>query len=108
MTRLYATTIASAKARDKDYKLGDGAGLYILIRPNGSKLWRFNYSWFGKQRTLTLGQWPEVSLADARTKRDEARKLIAAGSDPSHEKKLAFARAKFEEDDSFMLISAEI
>lgn len=107
MTRLYATTIASAKARDNDYKLGDGAGLYILIRPNGSKLWRFNYSWFGKQRTLTLGQWPEVSLADARAKRDEARKLIASGSDPSHEKKLALARAKFEEDDSFKAVAKE-
>jgi hypothetical protein len=59
---------------DKDYKLSDGAGLYLLVRPNGSKLWRFNYVHHGKHRMLAFGAWPEVGLADAHGKRGEARR----------------------------------
>lgn len=65
MGTLYATTIANAKPRDRDYKLSDGRGLYLLVRPNGSKLWRFNYRYLAKYRTLAFGAWPEVGLADA-------------------------------------------
>jgi len=107
MHTLFATTVASAKAKERPYKLFDGSGLHLYVKPNGSKLWRLTYSWVGKQKTLSLGQWPDLSLADAREKRDEARKLIVAGRDPSHEKKLAFARAKFEEDDSFKAVAKE-
>ena len=85
----FATTLANAKAADKDYKLSDGAGLYLLVRPNGSKLWRFNYVHHGKRRMLAFGVWPDVGLADARSRRDEARRLVAAGLDPSHEEKVA-------------------
>ena len=70
MATLFATTVAGAKPTKKDYKLSDGAGLYLLVRPNGSKLWRFNYVHHGKHRTLALGAWPDVGLADARGKRD--------------------------------------
>lgn len=107
MTKLYVTTISSAKARDKDYKLGDGAGLYVLVRPNGSKLWRLNYSWLGKQRTLALGQWPDLSLADARNKRDEARRLLALGVDPSHQQKVDAAKARVEDDNTFRSVALE-
>lgn len=107
MHTLFATTVASAKAKERPYKLFDGGGLHLYVKPNGSKLWRLTYSWIGKQKTLSLGQWPDLSLADARERRDEARKLIVAGRDPSHEKKLAFARAKFEEDDSFKAVAKE-
>lgn len=55
MATLFATAVASAKSRDKDYKLSDGGGLYLLVRPNGSKLWRLNYTYLGKQRTLAFG-----------------------------------------------------
>jgi len=55
MATLFATTVASAKPAAKDYKLSDGAGLYLLVRPNGSKLWRFNYVHHGKHRTLAFG-----------------------------------------------------
>jgi len=107
MGTLFATTVANAKPTDKDYKLTDGAGLYLLVRPNGSKLWRFNYVHHGKHRTLAFGVWPEVGLADARGKRDEARRLIAAGLDPSHEQKVARAKARVEENDTFKTVAKE-
>jgi hypothetical protein len=52
-------------------QLTDGAGLYLLVKPNGRKLWRLNYAYLGKQRTLSFGAWPDVGLADARERRDE-------------------------------------
>lgn len=107
MATLFATTVAGAKPTEKDYKLSDGAGLYLLVRANGSKLWRFNYVHHGKHRTLAFGAWPEVSLADARGKRDEARRLIAAGTDPSHERKVSQAKARLEENDTFKAVALE-
>ncbi|NIJ09559.1 hypothetical protein FHS31_003192 [Sphingomonas vulcanisoli] len=97
MGTLFATTVANAKPGGKDYKLSDGAGLYLLVRPNGSKLWRFNYKHHGKNRTLAFGACPDVGLADARGKGDAARRLITAGLDPSHEQKVAAAKARVEE-----------
>lgn len=105
MATLFATTVASAKPASKGYKLSDGAGLYLLVRPNGSKLWRFNYVHHGKHRTLAFGAWPEVGLADARGKRDEARRLVAAGLDPSYEEKVARAKARVEENDTFKTVA---
>lgn len=107
MGKLVATTVTSAKPREREYKLTGGAGLYILVKPNGRKLWRLNYAYRGKQRTLSFGAWPDVGLADARNRRDEARKLIAAGLDPSHEAKLAKAGAMLSEENSFKLIAEE-
>ncbi|HEY0595963.1 Arm DNA-binding domain-containing protein, partial [Sphingopyxis sp.] len=107
MNRLFATTVANAKSRDRDYKLTDGDGLFLLVRPNGSKLWRMNYKYLGRYRTLSFGAWPEVSLADARGKREDARRQIAAGLDPSHERKLEQARAVISEDNNFRLVAEE-
>nr|MBA4769668.1 tyrosine-type recombinase/integrase [Sphingobium sp.] len=107
MGKLFATTVTSARPREREYKLTDGAGLYLLVKPNGRKLWRLNYTYLGKQRTLSFGAWPDVGLADARERRDEARKLIAAGLDPSHEAKLAEARAMLSEENSFKLVAEE-
>ena len=73
MNRLFAPTLATAKPRDRDYKLTDGDGLFLLVRPNCSKLWRMNYKDLCRYRTLSFGAWPEVSLADARGKREDAR-----------------------------------
>lgn len=70
MGKLFATTVANARPKDKDYKLSDGAGLYLLVKSSGRKLWRLNYAYHGKQRTLSFGAWADVGLADAR-QRDE-------------------------------------
>lgn len=76
------TTIRGAKPKDKPYKLSDEKGLYLIVR-GSAKLWRFDYRFGGKRKTLALGRYPEVSLRDARDRRDAARKQIAAGIDPS-------------------------
>lgn len=82
------TKIRQAKPRERDYKLTDFDGLQLLIRPTGSKLWRFAYRFGGKQKQLALGSYPIVTLAEARERRDAARKLLANGSDPSLERRL--------------------
>ncbi|HAL9639075.1 TPA: integrase arm-type DNA-binding domain-containing protein [Escherichia coli] len=79
--------IRAAKPTDKAYKLTDGAGMFLLVHPNGSRYWRLRYRILGKEKTLALGVYPEVSLSEARTKRDEARKLILEGIDPCEQKR---------------------
>jgi integrase len=84
--------LSDAKARkalpgEKDYKLADGAGLFLLVRPNGSKLWRYKYRFAGKEKLLSFGAYPEVPLIEARSRREDARKAIRDGLDPSLEKK---------------------
>ncbi|MDH1271293.1 integrase arm-type DNA-binding domain-containing protein [Rhizobium pusense] len=73
----------NAKPAEKDYKLTDGGRLYLLVRPNGSKLWRMNYEYAGKQKTLSIGAYPLVSLADARQSRETAKEHLAYGRDPA-------------------------
>lgn len=79
--------VRSAKPETKAYKLTDGDGMVLLVHPNGSKYWRLRYRFGGKEMMLALGKYPEVSLADARARRGEARKLLANGVDPSENKK---------------------
>ena len=80
--------IRKSKQRDKPYRISDGLGLYITIKPSGSKLWHFRYQFMGREKLLSLGTYPILSLADARIKRDEAKKLLADGVDPSRQKRL--------------------
>lgn len=87
------TTCRKAKPKDKPYKLSDSHGLFLLVNATG-KYWRYGYRFGGKQKTLALGVYPEVSLADAREKRGDARKLLISGVDPSVEKRLAKLRPK--------------
>lgn len=85
--------VKAAKGQEKPYKLSDDRGLHLLVNPNGAKLWRLSYRFTGKQKTLALGIYPDVSLASARDKRDEARKLLANDIDPGEVKKAQkFAR----------------
>jgi integrase len=77
----------SAKPSDKPRKLADGGGLFLLVAVNGAKYWRLKYRYQEKEKVLALGVYPEVSLAAAREKRDEARKIIKAGGDPSQIRK---------------------
>lgn len=79
--------VRTAKPTDKQYKLTDGSGMHLLVHPNGSKYWRLQYRYDGKQKMLALGVYPEITLADARARRDEARKLLANGVDPGDKKK---------------------
>lgn len=83
------TAIANAKPQAAQYRMADGDGLSLLVMPTGAKLWRFRYRWLGKERMISLGKYPEVSLADAREKCREARKTVSQGIDPSaHQQEL--------------------
>lgn len=76
--------IRQAKATDKALKLADSAGLYLEVKPNGSKLWRYRYRIAGRENLYAIGDYPSVSLADARKARDDARDLIKQGRHPAH------------------------
>ncbi|MCE3255717.1 MAG: hypothetical protein K0R25_1211 [Rickettsiaceae bacterium] len=85
--------VKNAKPTDKQYKIADSEGMYLLVHPNGGKYWRLKYKFLGKEKTLALGTYPTLSLAEARDKRFDARKQIANGVDPLQEKR----QKKFEQ-----------
>ncbi len=103
-----ALAIQNAKPRDKPYILTDSTGLHLLIKPSGTKLWRLRYRFGGKQNMLSLGSYPDVSLAMARTKRDEARRLIAEGKDPSQHKKDEKLKAAVAARNTFGAVAKEV
>ena len=76
------TKVKNAKPQPKPYKLGDGGWLYLLVKPSGTRLWRMAYRFHGREKLLALGGYPEVSLKEAREKRDEAREKLRKGFDP--------------------------
>ena len=100
------TKIRSAKCKEKSYKLTDGDGLYLLIKPQGGKWWRFRYRLEGKEKLISLGTYPEVSLSDARDKRTEARRQVAAGFDPSQARK-ALKASKVQDENTFEVVARE-
>ncbi|MDD5755567.1 MAG: integrase arm-type DNA-binding domain-containing protein, partial [Methylococcales bacterium] len=81
------TAIKNAKPKDKPYKLTDEKGMFLLVNPNGSKYFRLDYRFDGKRKTLALGVYPEISLKQARDKRDDAKQQIANGIEPNENKK---------------------
>ena len=87
--KLTNTTIRAAKPTSVQQKLFDGNGLFLLVSPTGSKIWRFKYQFQGREKLLSLGQYPAVSLKDARAKAADARKILANGGDPSATRKAA-------------------
>ena len=95
----------SAKPRDGSYKLSDEKGMYLLVHSNGSKYWRMDYRLGDKRKTYSLGVFPEVSLAEAREGRDEARKLIKKGVDPSQTRRLD--KLKLSGADTFKSVALE-
>src|SRR5215469_941358 len=84
---LTVTEVKGARAADRPYKMGDQGGLYLQVTETGSKLWRYHYRIDGKQKLLSLGQYPDVSLKDAREKHQAARSQVADGVDPSAQRK---------------------
>jgi hypothetical protein len=103
---LTALAIENAKPRDKPYKLSDGNGLHLLIA-GSSKLWRFRYQFDRKERMISFGAFPEISLAAARSKCLEARKLLADGKDPSQQRKLDKLTAATAANNTFGAIAQE-
>lgn len=99
------TKVRTVKAKDKPFKLADERGLFLLVQPTGGKLWRLKYRIDGKEKSLSLGTYPDVSLADAREKRDQARKLIATGDDPSALRKAIKAGKQERASNSFEVIA---
>lgn len=101
------TQIRNAKPSDKQVKLSDEKGLYILIHPNGSKYWRMKYRVDGTEKKLSFGVYPEVSLKEARERRDDARKLIGNGIDPGEAKKTQKTAQQERAANSFEIVARE-
>ena len=99
--------IRNAKSKDKPYKMTDDRGMYVLITPTGGKLWRYDYRFGGKRKTLALGIYPDVSLKRARERLQEARQLLANDADPSDVKKAAKAAVKADVENTFEIIARE-
>lgn len=99
--------IKNAQSREKAYKLTDGNGLFLLISPNGSKYWRLKYRFNGKEKLLALGVYNEITLAEARQRRDHARKLLTNGVDPGKLKQDNKRLSKIAAENSFESISRE-
>ncbi|HEY8602840.1 tyrosine-type recombinase/integrase [Tsuneonella suprasediminis] len=99
--------VRAAASRDKAYKLADSRGLHLHVSASGHKSWRYKYRFENKERLLTLGAYPEVSLADAREKRDEAKKILRDGRDPRHSAKRSRLIGRNESARSFEEVARE-
>src|SRR3712207_918975 len=95
------TIQAKAKPADKPFKLTDGHGLYLLVKPSGGRYWRMDYSIGGKRKLLAFGVYPEVSLKEARDKQADARKLIRNGIDSMEAKREQKHQAKAKAEHRF-------
>ncbi|WP_340615403.1 tyrosine-type recombinase/integrase [Xenorhabdus entomophaga] len=105
--KLTAKQIEASKPKEKDYKLSDGGGLYLLIKSNGSKYWRLKYRTDGKEKLLAIGVYPTVTLADARKKREEAKRLLVDGIDPNQKRKEQKKAAENDRANTFKNIALE-
>ena len=99
------TAIKKAKLGDKPFKLSDGKGMYLLINPAGSKLWRWKYRVLGKEKVMSLGAYPDVSLSQARDGVDKARKILAAGDDPMALRKAEKVATRTAAENSFETVA---
>lgn len=99
--------VSKAKPKDKPYKLTDGDGLFLLITPTGGKLWRFKYRIDGKEKLLAFGAYPAIGLADARQRREDAKKLLVNGVDPGEVKKAQKAAIVSEAENAFEIVARE-
>ncbi len=107
MAKLTDVAVKRLTPKDKDFKQSDGGGLYLLVKANGTKCWRYAYRHQGKQKTLAVGVYPEVSLKEAREKVVEAKRLLSDGQDPSQAKQAKRRQTELEEGTSFASIAKE-
>ena len=99
--------VRNAKPRAKNYKITDGEGMFLLVSTSGSKYWRLKYHFAGREKLLALGVYPEVSLGDARERRAQARKALAAGNDPGEVKKEAKRLTVLKAENDFETVARE-
>lgn len=99
--------VKSAKPKGKDFKLPDGYGLYLLVTPTNGKLWRLDYRYADKRKTMAFGAYPAITLADARERRENAKKLLANGVDPGEVKKALKAATVAKTENSFEVVARE-
>jgi integrase len=104
---LTATEVRNAKPTERPYKLWDGGGVYLLVQPTGRKYWRFRCQHKGREKLFALGVYPDISLAEAREARDNARRDLAKGVDPTQAKKAAKAAAAIAAVNTFEAIALE-
>jgi integrase len=102
------TAIRAAKPTARQFKMFDERGLFLLIKPSGGKLWRLKYRFAGKEQLLAVGRYPDVSLKEARDRRDAARKVIAEGKNPGAEKKRAAVAASISASNTFRAVADEV
>lgn len=107
MGKLTATAVKNAKPGKTPRKLSDGHGLYLLVQPDGSRYWLYNYRMDGKHKTLALGVYPDVTLAEARENHNEARKAQRQGIDPAQIKRVEKLTRKQAAAESFEAIGRE-
>jgi len=105
--KLNDVAVRKAKPESKPYKMADGRGMYLEVMPNGSKYWRLKYRFHGKEKRLALGVYPDVPLALARERRDNARKLLAQDIDPGEQKKAEKAAGADKAANSFEVVARE-
>ena len=102
------TQLRQLKPKAKQYKVSDSGGLYVLVTPNGSKLWRLKYRYDGKEKVLAFGAYPDTSLARARERRNDAKTLLADGKDPAETAKARKEEAAALNEHTFANIAAEV
>jgi hypothetical protein len=104
---LTVAKLATLKPRSTIYRVADAAGLCIEVRPDGGRSWRYRYRFAGIARMLSLGTYPQISLAEARRRRDEARTRLQTGQDPSSERRAEKVRAQLSAENTFGAIAEE-
>lgn len=102
------TAIRNAKPQAKPAKLYDSGGLFLLVTPIGGKWWRLKYRFGGKEKLLSLGTYPDISLKDARDRRDAAKKLLANGGDPSTERRKQKLETRLSAANTFGAVADEL
>lgn len=105
---LTVVQVRNTQGKEKPYKLADGGGLYLFVQPQGRKYWRMNYRYGGKFKTLALGTFPDISLADARRQRDKAKLALAEGVDPGAKRKMMRDIPDLAAENSFQEIAKEL
>ena len=101
------TAVRKAKGGEKPYRLTDGHGLALFVSTAGGKSWRYRYDFGGSEKTLTIGKYPAIGLADARSARDAARRMLAEGKDPAVAKRVAKAASAASSATTFEIVARE-